>query len=134
MKRFYVFWFFFSAGWGYLMAQSFSGVAPRAATEILLAFPLGALSAALLLAIEAWRARPGKLPAPRIELKPWHMPTGVMQFVFVTFAFSSVWGLVLGALLTAGDIRQSLFFLMMSLGGLAGVLAVYRVLPSRFAA
>lgn len=134
MKRFYVFWFFLSAGWGYLMAQPFADVAPRPATEILLAFPLGALTAALLLAMEAWRSRPSKLPAPRVDLKPWHMPTGVMQFVFVTFAFSSFWGLVFGALLTAGDFRQPLFFLMMSIGGLAGMLGIYRGFQSRFAA
>jgi hypothetical protein len=133
MKRFYVFWFFFSAGWGYLLSQPFPGAQHQVA-EILLAFPLGALTAAMLLAIEVWRARPGKLPAPRIELKPWHMPTGGMQFVFITFAFSSLWGLLFGILIAAGDVRQPLFFLMMSVGGLLGMLGTYRGLQSRFAA
>ena len=133
MKRFYVFWFFFSAGWGFLLSRSL-GDTPREVAEILLAFPLGALTSAMLLAIEAWRARPGKLPAPRIELKPWHMPTGVMQFVLVTFAFASLWGLLFGMLLAGSDVRQPLFFLLMSVGGLAGMLGVFRGLRSRFAA
>lgn len=134
MKRFYVIWFFFCAGWGYLMAQPFTGNAPRPVSEILLAFPLGALATAMLFAVEAWRVHPGKLAAPRIELKPWQMPTGIMQFVFVTFAFSGLLGLLFGAFLPAGDVRQPLFILLMSLGGLAGILAVYRGFHSRFAA
>jgi hypothetical protein len=134
MKRFYVGWFFFSAGWGYLMAQPFADVPPRPAADIPLAFLSGAITAALLLGIEAWRARPGKLPAPRIELKPWHMPTGLMQFVFVTFTFSGLWGVLLGTLLTTGDVKEPLFVLMMSLGGLAGMLGIYRGFQSRFAA
>jgi hypothetical protein len=134
MKRFYVFWFFFSAGWGYLMSQPSATAEPKAATHILAALPLGALTAALLLAIEAWRARPGKLPAPSIELRPWHMPTGVMQFVFVTFMFSGFWGVIFGAILTSSDFREPLFFLMMSVGGLVGILGVHRALQSHYAA
>ena len=134
MRCFYVIWFFVSAGWGYLLAQPHADVAMRSTTEILLAFLSGALTAAMLLAFEAWRARPGKIPAPRIELKPWHMPTGGMQFVFVTFAFSSLWGVLFGTLFTGSDVRQPLFFLMMSLGGLAGMLGIFRGLQSRFAA
>ena len=134
MKRFYVFWFFFSAGWGYLMSQPFAGAEPKTATHILGALPLGALTAALLLAIEAWRARPGRLPAPNIELRPWHMPTGVMQFVFVTFTFSGFWGVVFGATLASSDFREPLFFLMMSIGGLVGIVGVHRAFQSRFAA
>ena len=134
MKRFYVFWFFFSAGWGYLMSQPFAGAEPRTATHILAALLLGALTAALLLAIEAWRARPGKLPAPRIDLKPWHMPTGGMQFVLVTFMFSGFWGLIFGLTLEAADFKEPLFYLAMSIGGLLGILGVHRALQSRFAA
>jgi hypothetical protein len=134
MKRFYVFWFFFSAGWGYLMSQPFSGVETKTAAHILLALPLGALTAAMLLAVEAWRMRPGKLPAPNIELRPWHMPTGVMQFVFVTFMFSGAWGVFFGAILASSDFREPLFFLMMSVGGLGGIVGVHRALHWRFAA
>ena len=134
MKRFYKFWFFFSAGWGYLMSQPLPGAETKSAMHILAALPLSALNVALLLAIEIWRVRPGKLPAPNMELRPWNMPTGVMQFVFISFIFSGMWGLLFGATLASGDFRLPLFFLMMSVGGLAGLVGFHRAFPSRFAA
>ena len=135
MRRFYIFWFFFSCGWGYLMSQpSLADAEKITALHILSALPLSALNAAVLLAIEVWRARPGKLPAPNIELRPWNMPIGLMQFVFTTFIFAAIWGLLFGITLVSGDFRLPLFFLMMSVGGLAGLVAFHRAFPSRFAA
>src|SRR5687768_10321605 len=133
MRRFYVFWFFFSAGWGYLMSQPFPGFEPKAAAHILGALPLGALMTFVLLGIEAWRMRPGKLPAPRIELKPWQMPTGVMQFVFITFLFSGFWGVVFGLLIASSDFREPLFVFLLSVGGLVGIVGIHRVFQTRFA-
>ncbi len=136
MKRFYKFWFFFCVGWGYLMSQPLADAETKAAlhmTHVLAALPLSALNVALLLAIEVWRARPAKLPAPNIELRPWNMPTGVMQFVLITFFFSGAWGLLFGIALGSNDFRVPLFFLMMSIGGLAGLLGFHRAFPSRFA-
>jgi hypothetical protein len=133
MKRFYVFWFFFSAGWGYLMSQPFPGFEPKTIAHIAAALPIGALMAFLLLGIEAWRARPGKLQAPRLDLKPWEMPTGLTQFVFATFMFSGFWGVVFGAVLASSDFREPLFFFLLSVGALAGIVGVHRAFPSRFA-
>lgn len=137
MKRFYRFWFFFCVGWGYLMSQPLSGPETIDAlhmTHVLAALPLSALNVALLLALEVLRARPAKLPTPNIELRPWNMPTGVMQFVLITFVFSGAWGLLFGIALGSNDFRVSLLFLMMSIGGLAGLLGFHRAFPSRFAA
>lgn len=136
MKRFYRFWFFFCVGWGYLMSQPLAGpetIDALHTTHVLAALPLSALNVALLLALEVWRARPAKLPAPNIELRPWNMPTGVMQFVLITFVFSGAWGLLFGIALGSNDFRVSLFFLMMGIGGLAGLLGFHRAFPSRFA-
>ena len=134
MRRFYVFWFFFSAGWGYLMSQPFPGFEPKMATHIAGALPIGALTAFLLLGLEAWRARPGKLQAPRLDLKPWQVPMGLMQFVFATFMFSGFWGVVFGTVFESSDFREPLFFFLMSVGGLGGIIGVHRVFQSRFAA
>jgi hypothetical protein len=42
MKLFYVFWFFFSASWGYLMAQPY-GLEPKTIAQIAAGLPIGAI-------------------------------------------------------------------------------------------
>ena len=134
MKRFYVFWFFFSAGWGYLVSQPFPGVEPKALLQVAGGLLAGALTMFMLLCVEAWRTRPHKLPRPSIDLKPWQMPTGVMLFVLVTFLFAGFWGIVFGLSLSGSDFREPAFIMLTSIGGLVGVWAAYRAFPTRYVA
>ena len=131
MKIFYAFWFLFSAGWGYLMSQPL-GFEPKTKLQTAAGIPIGAMMTFFLLGIEAWRAAPRSLQAPSIELKPWQMPTGLLQFVLVTFMFSGFWGVVFGAVLPSSDFGEPLFFLLISVGGLGGVIGVHRAFRSRF--
>jgi hypothetical protein len=134
-RRSYVLWFFFCAGWGYLMAESFPGIEQRSIVEALLALPLGALTVLMIMAVELWRLAPGgKLLAPSLSLKPWNMPVGVIQFVSVTFLFSSIWGLVFAPMRTSGAIEQSLFVLSLGVGGLVGLFAFHHLYRARFVA
>lgn len=132
MRRFYVFWFFFSAGWGYLMSQRFPGVEPKTTAQIAGGLPAGALTIFLLLSLEAWRTRPQKLLPPSVDLKPWQMPMGVTLFVLLTFLFSSFWGVLFGLLLSGSDFREPLFMLLVSAGGLTGVWGAYRAFRTRY--
>ena len=133
--RSYVLWFFFCAGWGYLMAESFPGDEQRSLVEVLFALPLSAASVIAIMAIKFWRLAPGaKLLAPSLSLKPWNMPVGVIQSVSVTFLFSSIWGLVFAPMRSSGAIEQPLFFLFLSVGSLAGLFAVHRFYRARFVA
>jgi len=134
-RRSYVLWFFFCAGWGYLMAELFPGVEQRSLVEALLALPLSALTVLMIMAVEFWRLAPGaRLSAPSLSLKPWNMPVGVIQFVSVTFMFSGIWGLVFAPMRTSGAIEQPLFFLSLSVGSLVGLFAVHHIYRARFVA
>ena len=134
-RRSYVFWFFFSAGWGYLMSESFPGAEQRSLAEALGALPLSALTIVMIMAVELWRMGPNRkaLP-PSLSLKPWNMPVGIPQFVMITFLFSSIWGLVFAFIRESGAVEQPLFFLSLSVGGLAGLLAVHHLFRARFVA
>jgi hypothetical protein len=136
MKRFYVFWFFFAAGWGYLIAEPLPpGFAPRSIPMAFASFPVGTLTVFLILAIELWRLGPNKkaLP-PSLTLKPWTMPFGMVMFVLMTFLFASTWGILFSMLRVDGQITEPLHFFCLSVGGLVGIWSVFRALPSRFAA
>ena len=115
------------------MAQPY-GLEPKTMAHIVAGLPIGAIMAFLLLGIEAWRAMPDTLQAPHVDLKPWQMPTGLMQFVLATFLFSAFWGVVLGSVLPSSDFREPLFILAVSIGGLAGIIGVYHAFQSRFSA
>jgi len=88
-----------------------------------------------VLAFELWRLGPNKkvLP-PSLSLKPWHMPLGLAQFIFVTFSFASLWALGFVIATQSGYLQQPLQFLSMSVGGLIAIWGVYRAFPSKFAA
>lgn len=134
MKRFYVFWFFFSAGWGYLMSEPFLDTPnPRTLVMVLASFPAGAITFLLLLSVELWRLGPTKkLSPPSLALKPWHLPFGLATFVVLTVLFSSVWGVVFALAKANGQVFEPLHFFMLSAGGLLGMWAAYRIFPSRF--
>jgi hypothetical protein len=136
VKRFYVFWFFFSAGWGYLMAEPWpAGFAPRSITMALVSLPVAALSLFLLLSFELWRLGPNnKASRPSLSLKPWNMPFGGAVFVLMTFFFAGSWGVLFAMIRDNGQVSEPLHFFLLSAGGLIGVWGVYRVFSSRFAA
>ena len=136
MKRFYVFWFFFSAGWGYLMAEAFpAAIAPRSLAMALASLPVGALTFFLLLSFELWRLGSSrKAPRPSLALKPWNMPFGGAIFVLMTFLFASSWGVLFAVIRDNGHISEPLHYLSLSVGGLIAVWGVHRAFPSRFAA
>jgi hypothetical protein len=134
-RRSYLLWFFFCAGWGYLMVESFPDAEQRSLVEALGALPLSALTVFMIMAIEFWRMGPDKkILRPSLSLKPWNMPVGAMQFVFVTFLFSSVWGLVFAPMRESTAFEQPLFFLSLSVGGLVGLWAVHHLFRARFVA
>lgn len=134
MKRFYLFWFFFAAGWGYLMSEPFPN-APQARTLAMsfASLPVGAITFFLLFSIELWRLGPNaKLPRPSLSLKPWNVRMGLPIFVLMTFLFSSVWGTVFALSKSNGYVTEPLHFFLLSVGGLTGIWLVYRLFPSRF--
>ena len=136
MKRFYVLWFFFCAGWGYLMAEPLpEGFAPRSISMALATAPVAAVTFFALLAFELWRHGPNhKLPRPSISLKPWQMPLGPAIFVPITFLFSGMWAVMFAAVRGNGQLPEAVHFLLLGAGALIGVWGVHRVFPSRFAA
>jgi hypothetical protein len=135
VKRFYVLWFFISAGWGYLLADMSNEEPKYSMLQTLGVLPLSALSFFALLAIAVWRLGPNKkLSPPSISLKPWHMPVGGAQFVFITFLFSSAWAVVFVLVRQSGFLQQPLQFLFMSVGGLIGVWGVHHVFRAKFVA
>jgi hypothetical protein len=132
MKRFYVIWFFFCAGWGYIMS-AFRGFADDDSVYGWLAMATaGAITSFLLLSIELWRLPAGvKVLPPSFSLKPWSMPFGLPTFIFVAFLFSSVWGLAFALALMEHTAEQPVQILMLSLGGLVGLGGACYVFPSK---
>lgn len=134
MKRFYVFWFFFCAGWGYLMA-GFSP--PENYNPIIMvvgSFVVGALMFFLFTAIEFWRVPNGrKIIGPSLKLKPWSLPFGIPVFVLITFLFSSIWGLPFAILISSMSVSHPAQFLSLSTGGLLGIYLSTHVFSSRIA-
>ena len=127
MKRFYIFWFFFCAGWGYLFAQMPSAIASPVA-QVPATFAVGAISVFVLIAIEIWRAGPSRsLSQPSLSLKPWNQPVGLMLFVLLTFLFSSIWGLGISVFSPSGTLLAPLYTFSLASGGLVGLLGGHRV-------
>jgi len=135
MKRFYVFWFFFCAGWGYLMAQPLpEGFAPRSISMALASLPVAAVTSFVLIALELWRYPNHKLPRPSIYLKPWQMPLGCMIFISISFMFNGVWAVIFAFVQGGGQLPEAVHFLLLGAGSFIGVWGVFRVFPARFAA
>lgn len=93
MRRFYIFWFFVPAGWGYLLPKL--PVSPQPLLPVALVSLAGsAITLFLISAVELWRTSPEKKALPlSLSLKPWDLPFGLGLFILLTFLFSSVWGL-----------------------------------------
>jgi hypothetical protein len=131
MKRFYIFWFFFCAGWGYLTTTFPPDMAPPI-SRLPATVVLGAISAMMLLAIELWRG--SKLSRPSLGLLPWNQPVGLILFVALTFLFSGLWGVLFASVSPSGVIEVPIYVLSLSGGALLGLLGCFRVFPSRFQA
>src|SRR5438093_1281283 len=110
MRRFYIFWFFFSAGWGYLLAQPFpGGFEPRSIALAVASLPVGALTFFLVLSFELWRlGADKKVHKPSLALKPWNMPIGSALFALVTFLFAGTWGVAIALILGNGHVAEPL--------------------------
>ena len=129
MKWFYVFWFFFCSGWGYLMSRSPYSITPNPILMIL----VGILLCGLLVffSLIACRTSPEKARL-KIELKPYDLPLGIFQITFVTAILTSFWGVVFGCLLPACDLRLPLKNLIGFLVGWFVVVLTCRVYRSIF--
>jgi hypothetical protein len=135
MKRFYAFWFFFCAGWGYLLAQFPPSDNHTTALMVVGSFLGGIFTLFLLMAIELWRIPSGRqIVGPSLTLKPWNLPFGIPMFVLITFLFSSIWGVLFGFLVPAMSASHPAQFLSLSIGGLLGLRLSTHVFASRIAA
>jgi hypothetical protein len=125
MRRFYVFWFLVCAVWGYLLFELSAEEPKYSLLQTLAVLPFSALCWFALLGIELWRLGPNKkVPAPSISLRPWNMPIGTAQFIFISFTFISAWAIAFVLVRQTGFIQQPLQYLAMSLGGLIAIRGV----------
>ena len=134
MRIFYVFWFFFCAGWGFLLS-SFPPDERDSVARVLLAFPVFLVIFGLLAFVAL---RSASLPASSarlsLGLRPWQKPLGVFAFVQITALFTSLWGIGFSLLFHHRSALQSLEVLALSLGVLAGASFACRVYRSYHAA
>lgn len=134
MHLFYIFWFFFCAGWGYGLATFPAYAAPSPAV-MLLTFPSAVLGFFVLFAYELRRLPDGKLAAPpSLSLKPWNRPTGLEMFVSLTFTFSALWGIGIAQAFGYSGLYYSLHSLALGTGGFVATYICHRAFPSKFAA
>lgn len=127
MRAFYVFWFFFCAGWGYLMStfpHHDGDSLLNAFLTLVLAIFFGGVGTFLVLRSKAISAAHASL---NIDLKPWQQPLGMIQFGSITFIFSAIWGIGFFMLPQASNILFPLRMLFLAAGFLFGAWAACRV-------
>lgn len=135
MKRFYGFWFFFCAGWGYLLAQFPPPNNYNSLLTVVGAFLGGVFTFFLLMTIEVWRTpSERRVAGPSLNLKPWNLPFGIPVFVLITFLFSSIWGVFFAILVPAMSVSHPAQCLALSTGGLIGLRLCTHVFSSRIVA
>ena len=131
MNKFYIFWFFFCAGWGYLASQPLGDIA-FSISQAPATFLSGAISFFILFAFEIIRAGKTKRHRPSLALKPWESyPVGLVTFILITFFFSSIWGFIF-ALVVNGVITTPIIMLSMVLGISFGGWCVLFLFKDRF--
>jgi hypothetical protein len=134
MRAFYIFWFFFCCGWGYLLA-GFAEASSPTWQQVAASVPVCIAAIAVLFLIELHRMPSGqRSSAPSLSLKPWQRPTGSLLFGSLTFLFSGLWGTVLAPLLGAPGFRVAVQFLVFGASGVVAIYAVKRALPAKFGA
>jgi hypothetical protein len=130
MRAFYVFWFFFCAGWGYLLL-TFPHHEGDSLLNVLLTLVLavlfGGIGTFFVLRSKSVSAANVGL---NIDRKPWQLPLGMIQFVTITFVFSAIWGVGLSMLLPGTNVLYPLRILSLAVGGLLGAWAACRVYGS----
>jgi hypothetical protein len=132
MRAFYFFWFFFCAGWGYLLA-GFGEVFGPTWAQITLSFPLALLVCAVLFWLELQRLPLGQLAQPpSFKIKPWNRPTGLLLFLGLTFTFISSWGVIIALVTHITGLRITLYFLAISCGCVGAILVCRQVFPEKF--
>lgn len=127
MRGFYIFWFFFCAGWGYLMA-TFPTHDAESLMHVLITFPVATFFGAIVTYV-GLRGKPPSAANSRlsIDLKPWQQPLGFIQFVTITLVFSAIWGIGLSMLPRGRNVVYPLFMLSLATGSLLGAWAACRV-------
>jgi hypothetical protein len=134
MPTFYAFWFFFSAGWGYLLAGFSASDAPPLG-QLVGSFPLAFVTFLVLLGLELRRQPLGKYaPRPSFKLKPWNRPIGVALFCALTFVFASMWGVGFSVAMNLSGLHVAFHFLALGSGALCAIFACPYVFPSKFGA
>jgi hypothetical protein len=134
MRTFYVFWFFFCSGWGYLLAQFQESESPTWGQVVVL-FPAAFLFSFLLVWLELRRLQGGeRAQRPSLALKPWDRPTGMALFGGLTFMFASLWGVGFSVVGGMSGVRVALHFMAMGVGLVTATLASYRLYPERYSA
>jgi hypothetical protein len=132
MRSFYAFWFFFSAGWGYLLAGPSEFGVPQWG-QLLASFPLSFLTCFVLIALELRRLPSGQLAhPPSLGLKPWNRPAGLFLFIALTFVFAAFWGVAFAVALPLPGLRSALHFLGLGMGALTALVASRYVFRSKF--
>jgi hypothetical protein len=132
MRLFYAFWFFFCAGWGYVLAGFAESDAPSWG-NLFASFPLALLTCVVLFWLELRRLPPGQFAQlPSLRLKPWNRPTGFILFIGLTFVFTSLWGVVIAAVAHLPGLRVALHFLLLGAGTVGAVLVCRHAFPAKF--
>lgn len=132
MRAFYIFWFFFCAGWGYLSA-TFPAEHSPSLFQAVIAFPVALAMSTALLWYELRSTPTGALASPpSLTLKPWNRPIGLALFIGLTFSFAGIWGSVMA--LSFKLPSPLVAFQSLAAGaGLAGsCLVAHRLFPHKF--
>ncbi len=80
MRIFYIFWFFFCSGWGYLLATFPNENAPPF-LQVAATFPAAFATTLVLIWLEVSRLpNAEEASAPTFRLKPWNRPMGMVLF------------------------------------------------------
>jgi hypothetical protein len=134
MRIFYTVWFFFCAGWGHLLSK-FPHQEGDTFALAFLAFPIAIFTMGLM-AFFGLRSKsvPAEGARLSVDLKPWHQPLGILQFVCITFVFSAMWGIGLSMWSQGGNVIYAGQVLAMASGGLLGTWGACRVYRSIHAA
>jgi len=134
MRKFYIFWFFFCAGWGYLFAGFAESDSPPW-NQIAASFPLGILSFVVLFWFELRRLPPGQVAdQPSFNLKPWNRPTGMAFFIGITFVFAALWGIPIAILAHLPGLRTAVNALVLGIAPITAIFVCSHVFPSKFSA
>lgn len=132
MRKFYVFWFFFCAGWGFGM----SGFPESDALpwgQLAASFPIGVLSFVVMLWFELRQLPPGRFAdQPSLSLKPWNRPTGMLLFGGLSFVFASLWGVAIAVVADLPGLRVALQFLSLGASVVAAIFVCRYAFPSKF--